>query len=280
MRVPVLLRPSFILIAVMALSLASCATIPPPGERVVMVVKSFPQKRQQLQVKPGLSRAIEHGLSRDAVKAERVMIAGCAIKRTDSKLLKHRHGYVLLPEGVKLKNYTVINVAIEEADSTEGPYMRFFGHYLGKATTTEADFIPDQYSTGDKAFLCDSVDSEGRTRVRAFFPVMWWDYDFSVAEASRNRQISDDDLRDGRVAIAECSPGVDSWAIWKVRIPEQLQVKVGDYIEAVTGVSEGYKTGALSTAIRKVAKPPQDDFIYTHGSYTVGCTAHIKPLNE
>ena len=84
----------------------------------------------------------------------------------------------------------------------------------------------------------------------------------------------------GRIAKAECSPGVDSWAKWKVRIPEQLQVKVGDYIEAVAGVSEGYKTGTLSVAIRKVAKPPKNDFIYTHGSYTVGCDARIVPLNE
>ena len=34
----------------------------------------------------------------------------------------------------------------------------------------------------------------------------------------------------------------------------------------------------LSTAIRKVAPPPQDDFIFTQGCITVSCQARARPL--
>ena len=272
-------RPIRALIAMALTSLlCACATTPSVGEHFVMVVKSLPGKRQQLQFHPGLSLAVERGVSRQEVKSDRLLIASCASESENGHSLKRRHGYVLLPEGVVVARYAIIEVAAEEADSTDGPYARYFARYLRHSSATDEDFIPDKYSVTGKEFRCGAVSPEGIMRVQAYWPVKYWDYDLAVAEAARNSQITDEDLERGRIAMGECSPGVDSWARWKVRIPDHMSIKVGDYIEAAAGVSEGYQTGSLAKAIRKVAKPPKDDFIRTQGSDTVGCGARAVPL--
>jgi len=264
---------------VIAVALLSCVSMPSPGEHIVMRVKSIPHKLSQLQTNPALSMALEQGVTRGEVKAGRLMVAGCAITTKDGQPIKRRHGYILLPEDVKVPDYSVIEAELERADHTDGPYARFYGRYIARSAPGESDFIPDQYSTGDKAFRCEPVTQNGRTRLQVYFAAKWWDYDFVVAEAERNRLITTEELKAGSIALTECSPGVDSWLFWKVRIPDGFDVVPGDYIEAIAGVSEGYNTGALSRAIRKIEKPPKDDFVYTQGSYTVACGARV-PLSE
>jgi len=168
----------------------------------------------------------------------------------------------------------------EEAGNFDFPDTRFLGRYLRKSKPEEHDFFPDKFSVSGKAFRCGPISPEGKLCMQAYLPAKLWDYDLAVAKESRNRKVSDEELKAGLIIIGECSPGVDSWARWKVRTPVNLNVKVGDYIEAVVGVSDGYRSGSLSEAKRKVEKPSKEDFILTQGSYTVGCGAHSEALDE
>ena len=116
-------------------------------------------------------------------------------------------------------------------------------------------------------------------KVEVYSTAKYWDYDLVKAEALRNDQIGEEELEQRRIAIGECSPGVDSWAIWKVRIPAGLKVEVGDYIEAIAGSYEAPRSfGPISEVIQKVATPPKKDFILTQGRYTVDCKARAKPI--
>jgi len=116
-------------------------------------------------------------------------------------------------------------------------------------------------------------------RVEVYSTATYWDYDFATAEALRNEQIEDRELEQRRIVIGECSPGVDSWAIWKVRLPPGLEVEVGDYLEAVAGSHEASRSlGPLSQALRKVAAPEKNEFIQTQGRLTVSCKAIARPV--
>jgi len=260
--------------------LSACALTPPVGKRFVMVVTRVPATRQELQYHAGLSLALERGVSREMVKSGRLVYAGCYFENAEpGAYVRLRHGYVLLPEGAPAKGGDIIEIAAEAADSTDGPFARFYGEYLGRSLGQMADYFPYKYSVSGKAFQCEDVAPNGRTRVEVYGVAAFWDFDLASAEASRNRQITDEDLRLGRIAMGECSPGLDSWVRWKVRLPDGLAVKKGDYLEAIAGAEESPgSTGALSLALRKVAGPAKAEFIKTQGSFTVACSAASRPL--
>jgi len=262
-----------------AMLLSGCTVVPSPGERFVMVVTEIPTERQQLERHPGLSLALRRGVSREDVTSDRLVIAGCYLEHEKiGSWVNSRHGYVLLPQSVSLEKGDVIEIAAEGADAA---YIRFFGRYLHKAAAGEADYFAHRSSVSGKALRCGEVTSDGRMRVEVYGTAAYWDYDQAAAEASRNLQITNEELRMRHIAMGECSPGVDSWAIWKVRIPKGLELKKGDYIEATAGAYEAPRSlGPLSETIRKVAEPPKEDFIITQGSYTVGCGARAEPLRR
>jgi hypothetical protein len=260
--------------------LSSCVSMPSPGDRVVMVVTRIPTQRQHLQYYPGLSLALKRGVTRKDVKSGRLVKSGCYDeKEIHAPGTGRRHGFSFIPEGVSIKAGDIIQVTAEEADGTHYPYARFFGRYIKKYNANETDYFPYKYSVSGKEFRCGPVSPNGVMLVEAYSTTKCWDYDFAKAEELRNDQIRDKELEQGIIVIGECSPGVDSWAIWKVRIPSGLDVKVGDYIEAIAGSYEASRSlGPISEAAKKVAAPPKEDFIPTQGRYTVDCKAIAKPI--
>lgn len=265
----------------LVLMLAGCEAVPSPGDRFVMVVTRMPTRRQDLQWHPGFSLAIERGVTREDVTSGRLLITGCYVEpETPGGLVRRRHGYVLIPEGTAVKEGDIVEIAAEEADGAEGAFSRYFGRYLGGSAAAETDYFPYKYATDGREFRCGAVAPDGAMRVEVYGTAAFWDYDLSAAEAARNRQITDAELQAGRIAMGECSPGVDSWVRWKVRIPAGLALKVGDYIQVAAGSREAPRSvGPLSTVLRRVAKPPKEDFILTLGSMTVSCGARAAALD-
>ncbi|MEJ2645620.1 MAG: hypothetical protein P8180_11935 [Gammaproteobacteria bacterium] len=256
--------------------LSGCVSMPAPGDKFVMVIKKFPTTRHQLEDYPGLTLALESGVTRPEVKSGRLVRSGCYFEGSRRLSFGRRFGFTLVPRGIKVKPGDTILISAEQADGTDGPYARFFGRYLGGYSASETEFFNDKY-VSDRTFRCGPISSEGLMAVEVISTVHYWDYDLAKAELARNSQISDAELSARRIAMGECSPGVDSWALWNVRIPPGLHVKVGDYIEAIAGAnSRSVSTGAISKAIRKVAAPPWKDFIFTQGRYTVSCSAHAQ----
>ena len=242
-----------------------------------MVVTRIPEQRQDLQNHPGLSLAVEQGVTREDVNAGRLVVSGCYEEEAIQSLgAGRRHGHVLLPEGVSVAPDDIIEVDVVGAEQGTA---RYFGRYVQKSAAGEQGYFPYRYSVSGKAFRCGAVSPEGRMRVEVYSTAKSWDYDFAKAEALRNEQIDDRELEQRRIVIGECSPGVDSWAIWKVRLPAGLDVEVGDYLEAVAGSYEASRShGPLSQALRKVAAPPGDEFIQTQGRSTVSCKATARAV--
>lgn len=261
--------------------LSGCWKMPSRGDRFVMVVTHIPTQRQDLQNHPGLSLALKRGVSMEDVNSGRLIISGCSIEKgKDGVGGWGRHGFSLLPNEVSVERGEIIVIVAEEADGTDGEYARFFGRYAQKYIAKESDFFPDKHSVSGKAFRCGNVSASGEMLVEVYSSSKSWDYALAKAEEFRNSQISDKELKLGRIVIGECSPGVDSWAIWKVRIPPHLDIMVGDYIEAIAGAVEAPRSfGPISEAIRKVAPPPQEDFLKTQGRYTVDCSTRAKPFD-
>ncbi|ANJ66392.1 hypothetical protein A9404_02465 [Halothiobacillus diazotrophicus] len=118
-------------------------------------------------------------------------------------------------------------------------------------------------------------------RVEAFSLLHTWDYDAAKAEENRNSFITDNELRQGRIAIGECSPGTDSWMHWKVRLPPNLIVRPGDYLEAIAGSNEAPRsTGPISQAVCRIKTPEPKYFNHTQGSRTIRCDAPATPLTN
>lgn len=266
---------------IVAMTLSSCESVPEKGTTFVMKINEIPTKRQQLQSVPAMSLALERGVTREQVKAGRLIYGGCYFeKREEGKTWQQfRHGYVVLPENVNVKKDEVIEIVAEDTNSVPLPYGYFFGQYFKTYLAVESDYFPYKYSTSGKAFKCGEVSPDGKMRMEVYGFAKYWDYDRAYGEETRNKQISDEDLSKKRIAIGVCSPGVDSWTYWKSRIPEGMKLQKGDYVEAVAGATEAPRSrGSLSVILRKVAKPLKEDFILTQGSYTVGCGAKAIPL--
>jgi hypothetical protein len=261
--------------------LISCASVPSPGHHIVVQVVNVPGQRQQLQLHPGLSLALKRGVTRDEVKAGRLLSAGCYDEdQAHLKGTARRHGFVLIPDGVNVAAGDIIELAAEEADGKPLAYARFYGHYLKLAEAKDSDYFPYQYAVSGRAFRCGAVTPEGVMRLEVYSAVQYWDYDAAEAEELRNAQIQDSELEQGRVVIAECSPGVDSWLFWKVRLPTGLNVRAGDYIEVIAGANEAPRSrGLLSEAVRKVEAPDQTHFVQTQGRMTVACDALVGAGN-
>jgi hypothetical protein len=245
--------------------------MPSRDENFVMVVKSIPTTRVQLQWRPELSLALLRGVTRNHVTSGRLVRSHCYIEN-DAPLRSRRFGFTLLPEGTKVNPDDIIEIVAEEAVGGEIAYSGFFGRFVGRSSSTASDFF--SYGSWKNLFRCGLVSSSGAMRVEVISFAHYWDFDFAKAEESRNSMIDDEELRNERIVIGECSPGVDSWAIWKVRLPSYMDVKVGDYIEAVAGSYErSTSVGPISEAVRKVVPPGKEHFVKTQGSYTVSCDA-------
>lgn len=272
------IRSVLLVFIVVPLLLSGCVSMPSRDERFVMVVKNIPFRRQELQDSPGLSLALMRGVNREDVTSGRLVRSGCYFRNPANLALGRRFGFTLLPAGMKFDQRATITVLAEEADGTDGPFARFFGRYIQRFNASEVDFFKDEYVSGD-AFRCRPISSTGEMEVAILSTVKYWDYDFASAELSRNSGIRDDELKAGRIAMGECSPGIDSWALWTVRIPEGLHVKAGDYVEAIAGAHSGSTAvGPISTVIRKVAEPQKSEFIRTQGRDTVSCSARAEPV--
>lgn len=259
--------------------LSSCAMVPSRGDHIVLVVKSIPTRRQQLQYHPGFSLALKRGVTRDNVKSGQVVISGCYYEKEGQiPDVGVRHGYSFIPAGVTVERGDVIEITAEEADGTDGTYARFFGRYTRKYSANESEYFPYEYTVSGKAFKCGPVSPKGVMQVEVFSMAESWYYDLAKAEELRNDQISDKELEQGRIAICECAIGVDSRVTWKVRIHSHFDVKVGDYIEAIAGsIEASHSIGQISAAIQKVAPPLKKEFSKTYGRYTVNCNAVARP---
>ncbi|HUX83449.1 MAG TPA: hypothetical protein VMV35_11510 [Halothiobacillus sp.] len=253
------------------LVLSACETYPEPGSRFVMVVTSIPTERTQLQYRPGLSLGLLRGITRKDVEDERVWFAHC-YNAVPQPLNHRRFGFVLLPPGTTIKPDEVIEVRAEEAVGGETPYSRFFGRFIEKAAANPFEYFDD--GTWKHLFRCGPVGASGTMRVEAFSLLHTWDYDAAKAEEARNNHINDDELRQHRIVLGECSPGTDSWARWKVRLPPDLVVRPGDYLDVLAGSTEGtHSTGPISEAVCRVKPPDKRYFNKTQGSLTVQCDA-------
>jgi hypothetical protein len=263
------------LIAIVFLS--ACQSMPSRGDTFVAVVTRIPDSRKGLQTYPGLSLALQRGVSRQDVTSGRLVKSGCYIDNGKDAIVERRFGFTLLPIGMKVERGEILEIVAEEADGTEQRFGRFYGRYIRKYRSNEADFFTGK--TTGKVLRCSDVSSLGEMRVEVYSTTRYWDYDFASAEEARNSEIGDEELVAGRIVISECSPGVDSWAIWKVRVPNDFKVSVGDYIQAIAGSYESSgSVGAISLATSKVAAPRKEDFIRTQGRYTVSCSAPVEAL--
>ena len=262
----------FLLVATV---LSACQPLPPRGGNFVMVVKSIPTKQIQLQERPELSLALLRGVTRNDVTSGRLVLSHCYIQN-DAPLTSRRFGFTILPEGTKVKARDVVEIAAEGLIDGDMLFSRFFGRYVGTSPSTSSDYF--SHGTWENLFRCGSGLPSGAMRVEVISFAHYWDFDFARAEASRNSGISAEELRNGRIVVCECSPGVDSWAVWKVRLLPDMNVKVGDYIEAIAGSSEGsISEGPISAAVRQVVPPSKEHFVKTQGRYTVSCDALAIP---
>lgn len=259
-----------------AIALSACQPLPPRGGNFVMVVKSIPTTQIQLQERPELSLALLRGVTRNDVTTGRLVLTHCYIQN-DAPLNSRRFGFTILPEGTMVKARDIIEIAAEEPVGGVIPFSRFFGRYVGTSTSMESDFF--SHGTWDNLFRCGSVSPSGVMRVEVISLAHYWDFDFARAEELRNSGIGAEELRNGRIVVGECSPGADSWAVWKVRLLPDMEVKVGDYVEAKAGSSENsISEGPISEAVRKVVPPGKEHFVMTQGRYTVGCDAPALPF--
>lgn len=278
-----------LLLTGLLIGIAGCTTTPSPGERFVMTVTQIPTQRQQLQHNPALSLAIERGVSRETVAEKRLMIAGCYDEKPDGSTYR-RQVLSLLPPGIAIKPGEVFETTAEKAVADRWTAL-YFGRYVEARPASTSDYFPFKYAISKRAYRCAASPPANTMVVESYFPVATYLYDDARAEALRNAQITDRELESGRIAIGDCAVGVESWVVWKVRLPPGLEVQPGDYLEAVAGAHEGpSSTGALSIGLRKVAKPPLTDFVASLGRgdftaktgnpvpYKVGCGAQAIPL--
>lgn len=272
--------PSYWKVACFLLALAgvsACQPLPPRGGNFVMVVKSVPTTRIQLQDRPELSRSLLRGVTRNDVMSGRLALAHCYI-RNETGLRTRRFGFVILPEGARVYPGDIIEITAEEVIGGNIAFSRFFGHYLGSSTSTAADFF--SYENKEKLFECGPISPSGSMRTEVISFAHYWDFDFARAEELRNSEINEEELRNGRIVIGECSPGVDSWSVWKVRLRPDMDVKAGEYIEAIAGSYENsISVGPISQALRKVALPEAKYFVKTQGRLSVSCDAPALPIN-
>jgi len=271
---------------------SGCTTTPSPGERIVLTVTEIPRERYQLEHNPALSLAIKRGVTRADVTSKRLMIAGCYEPRPDGSTY-YRQVLSLIPLGITLKSGNIFQTSAEKARIDKWSNLSF-GRFIKFSQASDKDFFPHKYAISNKAYRCDETLPEGIVSVQAYFVVEGYLFDDAFAEAKRNNQITDEELTQERIAIGDCAIGLESWAVWKVRLPSGLQVGAGDYLEAIAGSHEGpSSTGPLSTAVRKVMKPPIDDFVASIGRgdftlspqgyptpYKVSCSAHSTPIVE
>jgi len=259
-----------------AATLSACQSLPSRGEHLVMEIKSIPTTRVSLQERPELSLALLRGVTRNDVTSGRLVFSHCYLEN-EPPLSNLRFGVTLLPEGTKVKLGDIIEIVAEEAVGGRVPFSRFFGRYMGKATSNPSEFF--SHGAREHFFRCEPISPSGTMRVKVVSFAHYWDFDFAQAEESRNSGINAKELQDGRIAIGQCSPGVDSWATWKVRLPPELAVRKGDYIEAIAGSQENSTSvGPISEAVRKVVPPDKKYFIQTQGSDTISCDAPAIPF--
>lgn len=253
-----------------------------------MSVTHIPGTRQQLQHNPALSLALKRGVTRTDIASKRLMISGCYEQGKDGSIYK-RQVLSLLPSGVAIKQGDVFKTTIEEAVADRWQSL-YFGRYVQLHHAIDADFFPYKYAASNVAYRCSKNAGENELFVQAYFEVETRLYDDAKAEEARNDQITDDDLKQRRIVIGDCATGIESWVVWKVRLPLDLDASVGDYIEAIAGAYEAPRsTGSLSLAIRKVARPSDTDFIASTGRgdfmstqgnptpYKVSCRAQAYP---
>ncbi|KAF0189278.1 MAG: hypothetical protein FD168_1125 [Desulfobulbaceae bacterium] len=261
-----------------AAALQACQSLPSRGEHLIMEIRSIPTTRVSLQERPELSLSLMRGVTRNDVTSGRLAFSHCYLEN-ELPLSNLRFGVTLLPEGTKVKPGDIIEIVAEEAVGGKIPFSRFFGRYLAAATSSPSDFF--SHGAREHSFRCGPVSPSGNMRVEVVSFAHYWDFDFAQAEESRNSGINAEELHDGRIAIGQCSPGVDSWATWKVRLPPELTVRKGDYIEAIAGSQENSTSvGPISEAVRKVAPPDKKYFIKTQGSNTISCDAPAIPFQN
>lgn len=273
-----------------ALLASGCATTPAPGEKIVLTVTEIPHERHQLEHNPALSLALKRGVTRADVTSKRLINAGCYELRPDGSTY-YRQVLSLMPIGVTVKSGDIFQSSAEMARIDKWSSLSF-GRYVGSSQASDADFFPYKYAISNKAYRCDETLPKDVVAVQAYFAVEAHLFDDALAEAKRNNQITDEELALGRIIIGDCAIGLESWAVWKARLPPELEVHVGDYLEAIAGSHEGPgSTGPLSTAIQKVMTPPIDDFVASVGrgdftlsprgypvQYKVSCGAHAIPF--
>lgn len=264
-----------------ALFLSGCGLAPKEGENITLKINAIPTSRQAIEYRPGLNLAIQQGVSREQMKAGKLFITGCYIEKPPQNTWNRRFGFTVVPDDVNLNEGDTLVIAAQAADEREGRYARFFGVYQNNYQALDSDYFEYEYATSGKAFSCKDVSENGLMKVEVYSKVHYWDYDFAVAEIARNKLISDDELRQGRIAEGVCSPGVDSWAYYNIRIPENMNVELGDYVEVLAGAtSRSIRTGNVSSLIRKIRQPAQSEFIHTQGSMTVSCKAKTRVTIE
>ncbi len=260
--------------------LPACSTFPEQGDHFVMVVTHIPTEYHQLQYHPGMSLALKRGVTKEDVWSGRLVSSGCYDeKETHNPGTDRRHGFSFIPEGTAVKKGEIIEVKAEEAEGKHFQYARFFGRYSKKHIPKESEYFPYKYSLSGKEFRCGTVSPEGDMLVEVYNRVEPWYYSLAKAEESRNNQIGEEELKQGRIVVGKCSPGVDFLLFWKVRIPHDLEVKVGDYIEAIAGPYEqSFLSGPLSKAVQKIPPPDKKALVETYGLQTINCNAHAKPF--
>lgn len=258
------------------MALVGCQAWPSPGERIVLQVSRMATARTDLQDRPELSLALAQGVTRQEVAQGRLVRANCYVE-TGAATWLMRFGFVLLPQGMRAERGTILAIDAQQALANPLPFTGYFGRYLATLEASPADYFDS--GNWSHLFRCNPGTATGRMRVEVSSTVHNWEWAFAAAEAERNSHITDDELRAGRIALAKCSPGMDSWAPYKVRLPAGLQVERGDFIEAVAGAMDGgAATGDIAVALRRVARPPQGAFIGVQGDKVVSCQAPAVAL--
>lgn len=245
-RCPLPLRLCALLMA--AGLLASCESIPAPGETVIAQVLEVPRDRAELRgAHSHLYAALRVGVVRADAEHGRLALGRCAEPDERARGGVRVHvATTVLPVGTPATRGAVVEVALAQL-SPGGPTQRH-GVFVASVPTPEPAHVVRPAAGGSTRPLCRPPGlPQGRWRIELSGPVSAWEIDFARAELARREQFGDDELADGRVVLAGCQLKVvdgSDWnrPTWLARAQAGLSLRVGDVVRLRSGASEMDKT--------------------------------------
>lgn len=227
--------------------LSACETTPSVGATATAQVIAIPRSRADLPGSYGeVHAAVRAGVTRSSAERGRLVLGQCAERDpTAHRGVRWRSVTTVLPEGVAATRGTLVEIdQLVASPSDEG---RHHGRFVAAGGTLDpAHAIPSSVSDEPGTVCRPGGLPGGRMRVRLHSPVPADAYDFGAAELRRQQQFSDAELAAGRVVTLACQLKVvdgSDWykAGWIARMPEGLDLQVGDAVRVRAGAEDASK---------------------------------------